>query len=87
MTKKCPSGRKRKLSVAQEKRILGMVKTNNDITLKELVKQVKEDEQHFPNTQISTSTAARLLKKNDITLKTLDRVPAARNSPEVIEAR
>ena len=68
----------------QERAIINMVLANNAITLREIQVNIIGDDGIFSNVhQVSLSTLARILKKNQLQMKQLYRVPFERNSERV----
>ncbi|XP_016307648.1 uncharacterized protein LOC107662224 [Sinocyclocheilus anshuiensis] len=73
---------------AQEAAIVNMVLTNNCIRLREIQANIINDDHIFNNIQrVSLSTLGRILKKNQIYMKQLYRVPFDRNSERVKHLR
>ncbi|KAL0146999.1 hypothetical protein M9458_057523 [Cirrhinus mrigala] len=73
---------------AQEATILNMVMANNCIRLREIQANIINDDRIFNNIQrVSLSTLARILKKNQVHMKQLYRVPFDRNSERVKHLR
>lgn len=66
--------------------IVAYVKANNDCYLKQIKSYMQDNVLLFTEKarNVSIPTISRILKKNKITMKNLDRIPAARNSPNVI---
>ena len=72
----------------QERAIINMVLANNAITLREIQVNIIGDDGIFNNVhQVSLSTLARILKKNQLQMKQLYRVPFERNSERVKQLR
>lgn len=81
-------GRGQLLSQQQEQHICNFVIANNAITLRQIRDAVIEDNTIFHNINtISLSTIDRVLKKNQMTMKQVYRVPFERNSERVKELR
>ncbi len=81
-------GRGKLLSEQQEREICNMVVANNAITLRQIRDAVLQDNAIFQNVNsISISTIDRTLKKHQMTMKQLYRVPFERNSDRVKELR
>ncbi|XP_047677609.1 uncharacterized protein LOC113641431 [Tachysurus fulvidraco] len=75
-------------SRAQEAAIVNMVLANNCIRLREIQANIINDDNIFNNIQrVSLSTLGRILKKNQIYMKQLYRVPFDRNSEGVKHLR
>lgn len=73
---------------AQEAAIVNMVMANNCIRLREIQANIINDDRIFNNIQrVSLSTLARILKKNQVHMKQLYRVPFDRNSERVKHLR
>lgn len=73
---------------AQEAAIVNMVLTNNCIRLREIQANIINDDHIFNNIQrVSLSTLGRILKKNQIYMKQLYRVPFDRNSESETSAQ
>ncbi len=73
---------------AQEAAIVNMVLTNNCIRLREIQANIINNDHVFNNIQrVSLSTLGRILKKNQIYMKRLYRVPFDRNSERVKHLR
>ncbi len=73
---------------AQEAAIVNMVLTNNCITLREIQANIINNDHIFNNIQrVFLSTLGRILKKNQIYMKQLYRVPFDRNSERVKHLR
>lgn len=78
------SGRGPMFTRAQEAAIVNMVLTNNCIRLREIQANIINNDHIFNNIQqVSLSTLGRILKKNQIYMKQLYRVPFDRNSERV----
>lgn len=72
----------------QEEAICAMVIANNAIKLREIQSAVIENHTVFGNIEsVSISTIDRVLKKNEIHMKQLYKVPFERNSDRVKEIR
>ncbi|XP_028318401.1 uncharacterized protein LOC114473168 isoform X2 [Gouania willdenowi] len=81
-------GRPPKFTEQQEREIVNMVLANNATTLNQLQADIVNNHVIFNNVhQISTSTLARILKKNHIQMKQIYRVPFERNSERVKRLR
>ncbi|XP_062413404.1 uncharacterized protein LOC134104102 [Pungitius pungitius] len=81
-------GRPPMFTEQQEREIVNLVLANNAITLKQLQANIVNDHAIFNDIhQVSTSTLARILKKNHIQMKQIYRVPFERNSERVKRAR
>ncbi|XP_045065209.1 uncharacterized protein LOC123482242 [Coregonus clupeaformis] len=81
-------GRGPMFSRAQEAAIVNMVLANNCIRLREIQANIINDDNIFNNIQrVSLSTLGRILKKNQIYMKQLYRVPFDRNSERVKHLR
>ncbi|KAL7381579.1 hypothetical protein ABVT39_008029 [Epinephelus coioides] len=81
-------GRRTLLSREQEQEICNIVMANNAITLREIRNTIIQDNLIFQNINtISTSTIDRVLKKHEMSMKQLYRVPFERNSDRVKELR
>ena len=79
---------KRMLTRGQEKAIVNMVKVQNDIALKTIQQRIISCTDTFFNIQsINLTTINRILKRSKISLKNLDIIPIARNTPSTIERR
>ncbi|KAL7839324.1 hypothetical protein SRHO_G00259820 [Serrasalmus rhombeus] len=78
-------GRRQKFTLEQETTIVNMVLEN---TLREIRDRVLEDNVHFTNIdQVSLSTIDRVLKRHQLSMKQVYRVPFERNSDHVKEQR
>ncbi|KAL0180192.1 hypothetical protein M9458_025634, partial [Cirrhinus mrigala] len=76
------------LSEQQEQEICNMVMANNAITLRQIHAAILQDNAIFQNVNsISISTTDRTLKKHQMTMKQIYRVPFERNSDRVKELR
>ncbi|XP_016370024.1 uncharacterized protein LOC107709879 [Sinocyclocheilus rhinocerous] len=72
----------------QEREIINMVLANNAIRLRELQANIIGDHAIFNNVhQVSQSTLARILKRHQVQMKQLYRVPFERNSERVKRLR
>ncbi|XP_035517555.1 receptor-type tyrosine-protein phosphatase gamma-like [Morone saxatilis] len=81
-------GRRKLLNDQQEQDICNMVMANNAITLRQIRTAIIEDNAIFQNVNsISISTIDWILKKHQMTMKQLYRVPFERNSDRVKELR
>nr|XP_023675344.1 uncharacterized protein LOC111847946 [Paramormyrops kingsleyae] len=81
-------GRGPLLTPQQEERICAMVAANNALRLREIQRTVVEDDTIFGNIQsISISTIDRVLRRNEMSMKQLYKVPFERNSDRVKELR
>ncbi|KAL7841284.1 hypothetical protein SRHO_G00249750 [Serrasalmus rhombeus] len=81
-------GRGQKFTLEQETTTVNMVLENNAITLREIRDRVLEDNVHFTNIdQVSLSTIDRVLKRHQLSMKQVYRVPFERNSDHVKEQR
>ncbi|XP_026021367.1 uncharacterized protein LOC113021121 isoform X2 [Astatotilapia calliptera] len=81
-------GRGPLMTPQQEERICAMVAANNALRLREIQRTVVEDDTIFGNIQsISISTIDRVLRRNEMSMKQLYRVPFERNSDRVKELR
>ncbi|XP_078027192.1 uncharacterized protein LOC144464339 [Epinephelus lanceolatus] len=79
-------GRRTLLSREQEQEICNIVMANNAITLREICNTIIQDNLIFQNINtISISTIDRVLKKHEMSMKQLYRVPFERNSDRVKE--
>jgi len=76
------------LTRQQSKAVVSIVKEQNDITLKQIQQQIIVNNKIFSSiNSINISTIHRTLKRNNVTLKTLDITPVGRNTPSTIEKR
>ncbi|KAI2658772.1 Glutamyl-tRNA(Gln) amidotransferase subunit B, mitochondrial [Labeo rohita] len=81
-------GRRKLLNEQQEREICNMVIANNAITLRQIRNAILLDNVMFQNiNSISISTIDRVLKKHQMTMKQIYRVPFERNSDRVKELR
>lgn len=81
-------GRERLLSPEQETEIVNMVLQNNAITLRQLRRNIIENNDVFQNVpSVSISTVDRVLRKHQLRMKQIYRVPFSRNSDRVKELR
>ncbi|RXN23239.1 hypothetical protein ROHU_023054 [Labeo rohita] len=81
-------GRRKLLNEQQEREICNMVIANNAITLRQIRNAILLDNVIFQNiNSISISTIDRVLKKHQMTMKQIYRVPFERNSDRVKELR
>lgn len=81
-------GRRKLLNEQQEQEICNMVIANNAITLRQIRNAILLDNVMFQNiNSISISTIDRVLKKHQMTMKQIYRVPFERNSDRVKELR
>ncbi|XP_063078682.1 uncharacterized protein LOC134468737 [Engraulis encrasicolus] len=81
-------GRERLLSPEQETEIVNMVLQNNAITLRQLRRNIIENNYVFQNVpSVSISTVDRVLRKHQLRMKQIYRVPFSRNSDRVKELR
>ncbi|XP_073474085.1 uncharacterized protein [Aquarana catesbeiana] len=81
-------GRRKLLNEQQEQEICNMVFANNAITLRQIRTEILQNNAIFQNVNsISISTIARILKKHQMTMKQIYRVPFERNSDRVKELR
>lgn len=81
-------GRGKLLNEQQEREICNMVMANNAITLRQIRDVILQDNHIFQNIKtISISTIDRVLKKHQMTMKQIYRVPFERNSDRVKELR
>ncbi|XP_025998211.1 uncharacterized protein LOC113025676 isoform X3 [Astatotilapia calliptera] len=81
-------GRGPLMTPQQEERICAMVAANNALRLREIQRTVVNDDTIFGNIQsISISTIDRVLRRNEMSMKQLYRVPFERNSDRVKELR
>lgn len=81
-------GRKRVFGKDIEREIVSYIETNADATLKEIMNKFIEEKETNPEVVVpSLSTINRITKRNKLSLKTLSRIPVARNTPKTIEAR
>lgn len=72
----------------QEAAIVNLVLENNEIRLREIQSHIIQDNTLFNNIQrVSLSTLARILKRNQIRMKQLYKVPFERNSQRNKEFR
>ncbi len=72
----------------QEAGIVNLVLENNEIRLREIQSHIIQDNTLFNNIQrVSLSTLARILKRNQIRMKQLYKVPFERNSQRNKELR
>ena len=72
----------------QEREIINMVLANNAITLREIQANIIDDQAIFNNVdQVSQSTVAHILKRHQVEMKQLYRVPFERNSERVNQLR
>lgn len=84
----CTGGRGKLLNEQQEQEICNMVMANNAITLRQIHAAILQDNAIFPNVNsISNFTIDRILKKHQMTMKQIYRVPFERNSDRVKELR
>ncbi|KAK6305700.1 hypothetical protein J4Q44_G00244800 [Coregonus suidteri] len=84
----CTGGRGKLLNEQQEQEICNMVMANNAITLRQIRAAILQDNAIFQNVNsISISTIDRILKKHQMTMKQIYRVPFERNSDRVKELR
>ena len=68
----------------QEREIINLVLANNAIRLREIQAHIVNDHLIFNNVQqVSLSTIARILKKHQVVMKQLYKVPFERNSDRV----
>ncbi|KAI7800946.1 hypothetical protein IRJ41_015737 [Triplophysa rosa] len=82
----CTGGRGKLLNEQQEQEICNMVMANNAITLRQIHAAILQDNAIFQNVNsISISTIDRILKKHQMTMKQIYRVPFERNSDRVKE--
>lgn len=81
-------GRERVLSPEQETAVMNMVLENNAITLRQIQRKIIENNEIFPNIdRVSLSTLDRVLRRNNLRMKQVYRVPFERNSERVKELR
>ncbi|XP_027005558.1 uncharacterized protein LOC113644708 [Tachysurus fulvidraco] len=81
-------GRDQMFTGVQEAAIVNLVLENNEIRLREIQSHIIQDNTLFNNIQrVSLSTLARLLKRNQIRMKQLYKVPFERNSQRNKEFR
>lgn len=81
-------GRGKLLNERQEQEICNIVIANNAITLRQIHDTILLDNAIFQNIySISISTIDRVLKKHQVTMKQIYRVPFERNSDRVKELR
>lgn len=81
-------GRGRILTEEQEQAVVNMVRARNDIRLREIRQNILDDEDLFRNVEaISLPTIARVLKRHQVSLKQLYRVPFERNADRVKQLR
>ncbi|XP_053337077.1 uncharacterized protein LOC128509381 isoform X1 [Clarias gariepinus] len=81
-------GRRKLLNEQQEREICNMVIANNAIKLRQIRNAILLDNVMFQNiNSISISTKDRVLKKHQMTMKQIYRVPFERNSDRVKELR
>ncbi|XP_032886006.1 uncharacterized protein LOC116978827 [Amblyraja radiata] len=81
-------GRGRLLTEEQERAVVNMVRARNDIRLREIRQNILDDEDLFRNVEaISLPTIARVLKRHQVSLKQLYRVPFERNADRVKQLR
>lgn len=84
----CTGGRGKLLNEQQEQEICNMVMAKNAITLRQIRAAILQDNAIFQNvSSISISTIDRILKKHQMTMKQLYRVPFVRNFDRVKELR
>ncbi|XP_070291185.1 uncharacterized protein [Salvelinus sp. IW2-2015] len=81
-------GRGQMFTGVQEAAIVNLVLENNEIRLREIQSHIIQDNTIFNNIQrVSLSTLARILKRNQIRMKQLYKVPFERNSQRNKEVR
>ncbi|XP_052349887.1 uncharacterized protein LOC127915112 [Oncorhynchus keta] len=81
-------GRGQMFTGVQEAAIVNLVLENNEIRLREIQSHIIQDNTIFSNIQrVSLSTLARILKRNQIRMKQLYKVPLERNSQRNKEVR
>ncbi|XP_035857020.1 uncharacterized protein LOC118495027 [Sander lucioperca] len=81
-------GRERLLSPEQETEIINMVLENNAITLRQIQRKILQNNEMFQNIdRVSLSTLDRVLRRNNLRMKQVYRVPFERNSERVKELR
>ncbi|XP_067234759.1 uncharacterized protein [Chanodichthys erythropterus] len=81
-------GRGQMFTGVQEAAIVNLVLENNEIRLREIQSHIIQDNTLFNNIQrVSLSTLARILKRNQIRMKQLYKVPFERNSQRNKEFR
>lgn len=84
----CAGGRRAVFTPQQEQEICNMVLSNNAITLREIQSAILEDNGIFQNiNSVSISTIDRVLKRHQMTMKQLYKVPFERNCDRVKELR
>ncbi|ROJ77280.1 hypothetical protein DPX16_0286 [Anabarilius grahami] len=67
---------------------MNMVLENNAITLRQIQRKIIENNKIFPNIdRVSLSTLGRVLRRNNLRMKQVYRVPFERNSERVKELR
>lgn len=72
----------------QETEIMNMVLENNAITLRQIQRKIIENNEIFQNIdRVSLSTLDRVLRRNNLRMKQVYRVPFERNSERVKELR
>ncbi|XP_039608626.1 uncharacterized protein LOC120528514 [Polypterus senegalus] len=77
-------GRRRIFTQEQEREIINLVLANNAIRLREIQAHIVNDHQIFSNVlQVSLSPTGRILKKHQVVMKQLYKVPSERNSDRV----
>ncbi|XP_039623636.1 uncharacterized protein LOC120538250 [Polypterus senegalus] len=77
-------GRRPIFTQEQEREIINLVLANNAIRLREIQAHIVNDHQIFNNVlQVSLSTIGRILKKHQVVMKQLYKVPFERNSNRV----
>ncbi|XP_049319442.1 uncharacterized protein LOC125780972 [Astyanax mexicanus] len=75
-------------TAVQEAAIVNLVRANNEIRLREIQSHIIQENTIFSNIQqVSLSTLARILKRNQIRMKQLYKVPFERNSQRNKELR
>lgn len=79
-------GQERVLSPEQETAVMNMVLENNAITLRQIQRKIIENNEIFPNIdRVSLSTLDRVLRRNNLRMKQVYRVPFECNSERVKE--
>lgn len=81
-------GRGKILTDQQERAVVNLVRARNDIRLTEIRQHILDNDDMFNNVEaISLPTIARMLKRHQVSLKQLYRVPFERNADRVKQLR
>ncbi|KAJ8401655.1 hypothetical protein AAFF_G00376260, partial [Aldrovandia affinis] len=81
-------GNGRLLTDEQERAVVNLVRAKNDIRFTEIRRHILDNEDIFNNVEaISLPTIARILKRHQVSLKQLYRVPFERNADRVKQLR